>query len=235
MGLPDQRRALDGYAAPPVVHRPARDLPAPRVASAGGRLAALAAAGEVLAAFANGTLEVPTASHDVATPGEPAVERLREEDEHQHRLPALPHHIVFPQRTTARTLTGVLLLPVLAGTGVAAWRASHGPTATAVALAVGLAVASLVLAVARARTGAARLSVTGSRLEILRAGTRMVFDLADPDTAVEIVGTPGRRGWRVVFQRRVLAPAVVDASMVDPRAFTPVVEFHRARAEATRR
>ena len=83
----------------------------------------------------------------------------------------------------------------------------------------------------RAGSAVATLTVRGGQLEILRGGSRHRFDLASHYTPIDIVGEPGRRGWKVLFHRRSMAPYVVDASMVDPVEFTRVVRHYRPTAD----
>ena len=68
------------------------------------------------------------------------------------------------------------------------------------------------------------------QLEVVQQGGRFVFDLASPYTQVEVHGEPGKRGWKVLFLRRGMAPFVVDASMVDPDDFMRVLRFFRPAA-----
>lgn len=170
--------------------------------------ATLRTAGAVLQAFAAGTLRV-----DVPAPrAEPTTRPAAEPG--QDGSP--PDHVDFRPRTAVRTSLGVLLLVALLATVLAGRRAVAEPGQISVGIAGGLALLTVVLAAVRSRTSVARLSLTGSRLELFRAGTRFVFDLDDPDLAVEVEGVPGRRGWKVVFPRRGMRPAMIDASMVDP-------------------
>ena len=64
------------------------------------------------------------------------------------------------------------------------------------------------------------VTIDGTRLVVVvgRAyASRHVFDLAT--ARVTAVGTPGARGWRVLFERRALAPYVIDDDVVgDPQA-----------------
>lgn len=71
------------------------------------------------------------------------------------------------------------------------------------------------------------VTATGSRLAIERHGSRYVFDLASPRSAVDVVGTPGEPGWRVLFYRRGMAPYQLDGARVDTAAFMRVLTEHR--------
>ena len=57
--------------------------------------------------------------------------------------------------------------------------------------------------------------------------TREVFDLTSRFTRLEVVGKPGRPGWKVLMARFGRDPLVIDSSMVDPATFTAALERHR--------
>jgi hypothetical protein len=231
----------------------------------------IAAAGAVLQAFADGTLEVPgaaaagrpgtavgvdpapsdpvddpSAAPDVteagpsaagvvaATPGavpEPARGAV-EGPVADGAEP--PTEVLFRPRTGARRLLTALLLLALVGLGLTAWRAYADPAVLTFRVAATLAILVGVLAVLRARASVAQVSLVGDRLEILRDGTRLVFDLADPHTELRLEGRPGTRGWRAVIPRRGMAPVVIDARTVDPRAFAAAVEARRGARPGTK-
>ena len=44
---------------------------------------------------------------------------------------------------------------------------------------------------------------------------------------MQVIGEPGRRGWKVLFLRRGMSPFVIDSSMVDPHEFTSVLRYYR--------
>jgi len=64
-------------------------------------------------------------------------------------------------------------------------------------------------------------------VKIERAGSTYRFDLRSETCRVDVLGTPGDDGWRVVFRRGRLDPCTVDASMVDPARFLAEVRKHR--------
>ena len=70
----------------------------------------------------------------------------------------------------------------------------------------------------------------GSVLHVDRKNSRHLFDLGNPRVQLEVVGDPEDRDWKVLFLRRGLPPYVVDARMVDPRAFTDAVREWRPDA-----
>ena len=98
-------------------------------------------------------------------------------------------------------------------------------------VAAGLAAVVLVLTLAlwaiRASSPVNHLAVRSGQLEVTRGGDRFVFDLSGGYSPIEVVGTPGDRGWRVLFVRRNMEPFVVDSSMVDPREFMDVLRRYR--------
>jgi hypothetical protein len=97
---------------------------------------------------------------------------------------------------------------------------SYGIAGTAAAL-------TLIVWATRASASAARLTLHGSELEIMRGGSRSLFDLAQSYTPIEVQGRPGERRWRVLFLRRGMSAYVVDASMVDPHEFMKVLRYFR--------
>lgn len=136
-------------------------------------------------------------------------------------------HVVFKPRTGARRLVGLLLLASLAATAYAGYEAYDVRTTNTIAVAATLGALSLVLWALRAGSSAPRLSVTSGQLEVLGSAGRFVFDLDSPYTPIEVVGTAGKRGWRVLFLRRGMSPFVIDSSMVDPTEFMSVLRRHR--------
>lgn len=143
------------------------------------------------------------------------------------RPAALPHAIFFKPRAGTQRLLGMLLLVFVALTGIAAawaWRdrtyLSDGVTGAA-------ALVTVVVWATRASSAPARLTLHGSELEIVRDGSRARFDLASPNTRIELHGEPGDRGWKVLILRRSMSPYVIDGSMVDPHELTQVLRFYR--------
>lgn len=134
------------------------------------------------------------------------------------------HDDLAPRRR-ARLALALLAAATSATTIGASWRAWQDPTGAAISLVAALGVVAAVLWRRAARRGP-RVTVVDGRLEILHDGTRVVFDL-DGSTPIEILGTPGQRGWKARFVRRGLPPYVVDSAMVDPVAFTRLVESRR--------
>jgi hypothetical protein len=133
----------------------------------------------------------------------------------------------FAPRTGPRRLVGLLLLVSLVGTAVAGYRAYADDTTFNLGLAGTLGMLTLVIWAVRTGSAPVRMSVRSGQLEVVSSEGRFVFDLASRYTPIEVVGRPGRRGWKVLFLRRSMAPFVVDASMVDPEEFMRVLRQHR--------
>lgn len=141
--------------------------------------------------------------------------------------PAVPNEVVFRPRRMARALVALILLVFVAASAVACWWAYRDRTLVPVGIATTVLIATGIVWATRAGSTVAHMSVRGGRLEITKDGTRTVFDLASQYTDVQVHGSPGKRGWRVMFGRRGLPPYVIDASMVSPAEFMRVLDYYR--------
>ena len=164
----------------------------------------------------------------VEPPAKPEVAPApKKESKHEQVAGEMPGRYLFrPRKTSRRLLTIAMLAGVVAS--VYFVKAAYDTQDTA---SMGLA-AIVVLATAMVwaiRAGAAptKLEVHQGQLEVVRQGDRFVFDLASPYTHVEVRGRPGRRGWKVLFPRRGMAPFAVDSTMVDADDFMRVLRFFR--------
>ncbi len=110
------------------------------------------------------------------------------------------------------------MLAGVAASGYLAWQAWQVRTEERLGLAGIALLSTAVVWAVWAGSSPPRLSVRGGQLEIRRSGGRQVFDLANRYTDIELLGTPGRRGWRVLIHRRGMSPVEIDSSMVDPVA-----------------
>jgi hypothetical protein len=173
-------------------------------------------------------VEVEPAAVVVEPPAKPEVAPApKKESKHEQVAGEMPGRYLFRPRKTSRRL---LTIAMLAGLVASVYfvKAAHDTQDTA---SMGLA-AIVVLATAMVwaiRAGAAptKLEVHQGQLEVVRQGDRFVFDLASPYTHVEVRGRPGRRGWKVLFPRRGMAPFAVDSTMVDADDFMRVLRFFR--------
>jgi hypothetical protein len=148
------------------------------------------------------------------------------------RSPAASRNVTFKPKRTARRVVGLLLLAAVAATAYAGYLAYDAQTPEAIGVAGGLGLLSLVLWAIRAGTSVSTLSVTNGQLEIRNASGRFVFDLASPYMPIEVVGTPGKRKWKVLFIRRSMEPFTIDSSMVDPVEFMAVLREYRPERAA---
>lgn len=130
---------------------------------------------------------------------------------------------VFKPRTGVRTLVLVILLLALLGTAGAAYLAYREQTTLTVALAVVMAVLTLVVWAALAASAPMELAVVRGQLETLQDGKFDVINLSSPFTPVAVVGEPGKRGWKVYIERPDRPLLVLDKSIVDPHRFTEVL------------
>ncbi len=135
--------------------------------------------------------------------------------------------VVFPPRVAVRRTLGLLLLVLLAATVGAGYLAYREPTTASLGVAGLLVVVTLTTYAVRVGSAPVHLAIRGGQLEVVRGAHREVFDLTSRFTRMEVVGTPGRRGWKVLMARFGRDPLVIDASMVDPDLFTAALERHR--------
>ncbi len=137
-----------------------------------------------------------------------------------------------PKRTSRRLLTIALLIGLVltAYFGIAAYEFR---STASVGLAAIVVLSTAAVWAIRAGASITYLTVHQGQLEVVQQGGRYVFDLASQYTLLEVHGHPGKRGWKVLFPRRDLAPFRVDASMVDPDDFMRVLRFFRPQLVKT--
>ena len=85
---------------------------------------------------------------------------------------------------------------------------------------------TIVLWAAWAASPVSHLHVHGGILEVQRAGRTERFDLTSHYTKIRTIGKPRSGRWRVLIERPANTPFVIDRTMVDPRAFTRVLEAY---------
>ncbi|MCU1423194.1 MAG: hypothetical protein JWN36_2845, partial [Microbacteriaceae bacterium] len=90
-----------------------------------------------------------------------------------------------------------------------------------------LALAAAVFGATRLRTRDAQIGIHGGVVTLAIDGSHHRFDLSDPGSEVEMLGTPDHKDWQVLFKRRTLRPLVVDGRMVDSVAFTSALRKWR--------
>jgi hypothetical protein len=142
---------------------------------------------------------------------------------------AEPHEIVqFARKRRASALLTVLAgLGALIGAGVVVAMALDGRLLTPVGIAASVVSGVLALASALSRTRSATVWIDRGTVHIEGPAGHHQFDLTSENTRLQMVGEPGRRGWRVEFLRRAMSPFVVDGTMVDAHAFVDAVRRWR--------
>lgn len=175
-------------------------------------------------------LEPPGAAPDTTPAAAPRPAPTPETAKPEPREPAPSARIELTRRTGTRRLLGVLLLAAFACLCLTGWIAWEERTTPTIAVAACLGVITLLLWSGRSTAAPTRMVVENGVLDITRHDTHHMFDLNSSYTPIEVVGTPGRRGWKVLILRRSMAPFVIDSSMVDPHEFTEVLERFRPSA-----
>jgi hypothetical protein len=136
------------------------------------------------------------------------------------------YSVEFKPRATARRVVGFLTLVGLAVTLYFAWQAYEERTTVAYGTAGTLAALTIILWAAWAATPVTHLHVHGGILEVQRAGRTERFDLTSHYTVIRTQGRPRNSKWKVLIERPANTPFVIDRTMVDPRAFTRVLEAY---------
>jgi hypothetical protein len=136
------------------------------------------------------------------------------------------YSVEFKPRGTGRRLVGLLTLGALATTAYLGWRAYEERSTVAIGIAATMAVLTIILWATWAATPVAHLHVHGGILEVQRAGKTERFDLTSHYTVIRTLGKPRSSRWRVLIERPANTPYVIDRTMVDPKAFTRVLEAY---------
>lgn len=195
---------------------PLEDPAPPALGAAAGTTPSEVTETEVEAEFPRASAPVPATARVPAADGRVAAD--------------LPGLVLFsPRRGARRALTVLALLAVaaLAVAGLVAWQAR---TATTYAVAGGLAALVAALWSARGRATGTRVSIEDGVLRVVQGTSQHRFPLTGTYPPIDVVGSPGDRGWKVLIQRKGMAPYAVTRSMVDPAEFTDALRRFRPRA-----
>ena len=135
--------------------------------------------------------------------------------------------VEFKPRGTGRRLVGLLTLVGLVATVYLGWQAyeERGPPWPSGSRPT-VGVLTVVLWAAWAASPVSHLHVHGGILEVQRAGRTERFDLTSHYTVIRTEGKPRSNRWRVLIERPANTPFVIDRTMVDPKAFTRVLEAY---------
>ncbi|CAN5189161.1 hypothetical protein BH09ACT12_BH09ACT12_01670 [soil metagenome] len=139
-------------------------------------------------------------------------------------------HVEFPPKMGVRRVIGFLLLVSLVATCGAAYFAYDDPRPLTLGSAGTLLAVTLVLYAVRAGSSPTHIAIRSGQLEVVRGKVHETFDLTSRFTRIEIVGKPGRHGWKVLLGRFGKDPLVIDSSLVDPKRFTAELQRYRPRS-----
>ena len=136
------------------------------------------------------------------------------------------YSVEFKPRGTGRRLVGLITLASLATTAYLGWQAYQERTSVAIGIAATVGVLTVILWAAWAASPVSHLHVHGGILEVQRAGRTERFDLTSHYTVIRTEGKPRSSRWKVLIDRPANSPFVIDRTMVDPKAFTRVLEAY---------
>src|SRR5690606_22924817 len=164
----------------------------------------------------------PAATHPVPRPAARAAEA--------DPAPRIQPVGEFAAPRGARLILPALPIRAAVAAGPVIWRGAETKVGTDIGIAAARPALGLVLWRGLAATPNRQVAVRGGILEIEDGTSRYTFDLRNPAVRVDVEGTPGSRGWRVIIHRHRLAPYVLTRHVVDPHRFTEVLEHYRALA-----
>jgi hypothetical protein len=136
------------------------------------------------------------------------------------------YSVEFKPRGSGRRVVGFLTLVSLVATAYCGWLAYDARTLVSYGVVATVAVLTAILWAVWAASPVSHLHVHGGVLEVQRAGKTERFDLTSLYTVVRVEGRPRSSKWRVLIERPANAPFVIDRTMVDPKAFTKVLEAY---------
>ncbi len=136
------------------------------------------------------------------------------------------YSVEFKPRATGRRIVGMLALAGIAATAYLGWLAYEDGSTVAIGIAATVGVLTVILWAAWAASPVSHLHVHGGILEVQRAGHSERFDLTSHYTVIRTEGKVRSNRWRVLIERPANTPFVIDRTMVDPKAFTKVLEAY---------
>ncbi|MBS45204.1 MAG: hypothetical protein CMH83_18945 [Nocardioides sp.] len=175
--------------------------------------------------------ETPTEPPRAPTAREPRARRTRASYDVEEGA-GRTTDVEFAPKVLARRVVGLLLLVALVATAACGYLVSLESNVLSIGLLASSGVVVLVLYAARAGSTPMVLAIRSGQLEVRHGKDRDVFDLTSRYTRIEVVGRPGRPGWRVVLGRFGRAPLVIDRSVVDPKAFSDALRRYRPNTPA---
>ncbi len=136
------------------------------------------------------------------------------------------YSVEFKPRATGRRVIGMLTLAGIVATVYFSWRAFEERTTVDYGTAATIGALTIILWAAWAASPVTHIHVHGGILEVQRAGRTERFDLTSHYTKIRTEGRPRSNKWRVMIERPANSPFVIDRTMVDPRAFTRLLEAY---------
>jgi hypothetical protein len=135
--------------------------------------------------------------------------------------------VAFAPRGSRPLLTVLLSAGALAAAGTAVYLAYLDRLSSTAGIVTGVATLALVVAINRVGQSATSVAIRRGVVHVEGRDGSVQFDVTNLDNLVEMVGQPGESGWKVVFLRKTKPSVTVDASMVDPHAFTEALRGWR--------
>ncbi len=122
--------------------------------------------------------------------------------------------------------SSLLTLASLVTTAYFGWDAYQERSSVAFGTTATLGLLTVILWASWAASPVSHLHVHGGILEVQRAGHSERFDLTSHYTVIRTEGKVRSNRWRVLIERPANTPFVIDRTMVDPKAFTRVLEAY---------
>lgn len=139
----------------------------------------------------------------------------------------IPHEARWKSRHRARTLIGLLSLPLVAGAAGAGYYAYSIGSVEYIPLAAAPALLVVGIWGAMVNTTPTVTTLVGSRVTVLHDGVTDEFDLANPDQAIEVTHDAQDVKWKVTLERIDGSRLVLTRKDVPPVDFMLVLLHYR--------
>lgn len=151
------------------------------------------------------------------------------------RPDGIPDTAHYVEKAKPRVVAGTLLVVSLAAAVTALVYTITTQSVEAVVALVFSAFLAVICRGAMMSSGLAIVDLKGSMLKVQHAGHLDTFDLAGAGQLVELVGTPGRRDWRLRLETADGRIVELAEGQVDSGEMHRTVEYYRTLATARRR
>lgn len=164
--------------------------------------------------------------------GKHAKAKQKREADASASLPPSPEvgpslNVEFPPKNGVRRIIVLLMLISFAATCAAAYVAYNDQRTLTLGGAGTLLVLTLVLYGVLATSMPTQIAIRSGQLVVTRGKVIEKFDLTSRFTRIEVVGKPGRPGWKVLLGRFGRDPFVINSSVIDAKAFCAELERYR--------